>query len=326
MPSATLPDGFRLRPATDGDAAAVAALANEESRALVGATIYSAEWLLRSWTAPSTDRERDVAVVEGPDGALCGYLGVGADPPFSRVSVLGIVALACHGQGLGAAIVAENERRARRFLELAAPSRRVALHSETLAEEPRVAELLAGRGYREVRRVWLMRIEFEARPPVPAPVPGIEMHNLRPDTDARPVFEAHREAFADTWRAAEETFESFRHYLLSGDWFDPSLCFVAWAGPEVAGYLTAVDASEEDPRRGYAQVLGVSPRYRRRGIGEALLRHSFRALAERGKRGCDLHVDAESETGAVRLYERVGMTANPRFATWEKELRPGQDE
>ena len=33
-------------------------------------------------------------------------------------------------------------------------------------------------------------------------------------------------------------------------------------------------------------------------------------------------VDAESPTGATRLYERVGMVAHPRFAAWEKELRP----
>src|SRR5262245_42360531 len=172
MPSATLPDGFQLRPATDEDAAAVAALANEESRALVGATIYSAEWLLRSWTAPSTDRERDVAVVEGPEGAVCGYLGIGADPPFSHVSAVGIVGLPYHGQGLGAAIVAEAERRARRFLGLAAPGRRVALNAETLADEPRIAELLATRGYRQIRQAWLMRLDFDGEPPAPAPIGG----------------------------------------------------------------------------------------------------------------------------------------------------------
>lgn len=318
-----LPDGFRLRPATDGDAAAVAALANEESRALVGATIFSTEWLLRSWTAPSIDRERDVAVVEGPEGTVCGYLGIGADPPFSYVSALGIVALPYHGQGLGAALVSETERRACRYLELAAPGRRVALHAETLAEEPRIAELLATRGYRQVRQAWLMRLDFDGEPAAPAPIGGIELRTLRPDTDARPVFEAHLEAFADTWRAREETFESFCHYLLSGDWFDPSLCFVAWAGSDVGGYVLAIDASEEDPRRGYAQLLGVRPTHRRRGIGEALLRQTFRALYARGQAGCDLHADPASETGAIRLYERIGMTPHPRFATWEKELRPG---
>jgi hypothetical protein len=57
-------------------------------------------------------------------------------------------------------------------------------------------------------------------------------------------------------------------------------------------------------------------RLRRRG------RHSFRALFLRGKRGCDLLVDAESLTGATRLHDRVGMSAHPRFAIWEKELHP----
>ena len=89
--------------------------------------------------------------------------------------------------------------------------------------------------------------------------------------------------------------------------------------------MTAIEESEEDASRGFAQVLGVRRAYRRQGIGEALVRHTFRSLYERGKAGCDLHVDAESETGATRIYERLGMTAHPRFATWEKELRPGSE-
>jgi hypothetical protein len=40
-----------------------------------------------------------------------------------------------------------------------------------------------------------------------------------------------------------------------------------------------------------------------------------------GSRGAELHVDTDSLTGATRLYARVGMTAHPRFARWEEELR-----
>jgi hypothetical protein len=35
-----------------------------------------------------------------------------------------------------------------------------------------------------------------------------------------------------------------------------------------------------------------------------------------------LEVDTESLTGATRLYTRLGMTSEPRFSQWEKELRP----
>jgi ribosomal protein S18 acetylase RimI-like enzyme len=132
----------------------------------------------------------------------------------------------------------------------------------------------------------------------------------------------HRGAFADHRGEGEETYEDFRHLLLDRPEFDPELWSLAWYGEELAGYLGAQEDAAEDPTRGYVALLGVRRTYRRRGIGEALLRHAFQALFRRGKRGCDLHVDADSLTGATGLYERVGITAHPRFALWEKELRP----
>ncbi len=130
------------------------------------------------------------------------------------------------------------------------------------------------------------------------------------------------EAFADHWGEGEETYEDFRHHLLERPKFDPDLWFLAWDGDVLAGYLGASPRAAEDPARGYVNVLGVRRPYRRRGLGETLLRHACRALHARRKIGCDLHVDTASLTGATRLYARVGMTAHPRFATWERELRP----
>jgi mycothiol synthase len=316
----TLPSGFRLRAARDEDAATVAAFASEETEALIGARVVSAEWLLRHWTAPSVDRERDVAVVEAPDGRLCGCLSVEADPPYTRVFALGMVALPYHGRGLGAALVAENERRAHRFVALADPRVRVVIHTGALADEPCVSALLAAHDYREVRRTTLMRIDFHGEPAPPVAPAGIDVRSLLPN-EAEALFAAHREAFADHWGVGEETYEDFRHHLLDRPEFDPELWPLAWHEEELAGYLGAQEDAVEDATRGYVDLLGVRRAYRRRGIGETLLRHAFQNLFLRGKRGCDLHVDADSLTGATRLYERVGMRALPRFALWEKELR-----
>ena len=63
--------------------------------------------------------------------------------------------------------------------------------------------------------------------------------------------------------------------------------------------------------------------FRRRGLGETLLRQSFAQFHSAGRQGVILFVDSDSPTGATRLYERVGMTSRPRFATWIKQLRPG---
>ena len=159
--------GFRMRPPQNEDADEVAAFSNEECVAFIGVPVIDANWLRGRWTAPAVDRDRDFAVVESPNGELCGFLSIEAEPPFSEVFALGIVAPAFHGFGLGAAIVSENERRARRFEALADPNAHIVIHSGALADEPRVSALLSSRGYREVRRFELRRIDFAGEPAPP---------------------------------------------------------------------------------------------------------------------------------------------------------------
>ncbi|HEY3070106.1 MAG TPA: GNAT family N-acetyltransferase [Gaiellaceae bacterium] len=306
---------FRMRPPQDEDADEVAAFSNEECVAWFGMPAIDADWLRGRWTAPAVDRDLDFAVVESPSSELCGFLSVEAEPPFSEVFSLGIVAPAFHGLGLGAAIVSETERRARRFVALADTSARVLIHAGALADEPRVSALLSSRGYREVRRFELRRVDFAGEPAPPHDVEGITVRGFRPE-EARQLYEAHVEAFADHWGEGRETYEDFRHHHLDAPEYDAGLWFVAWDGDELAGYVGAQEKSREDPSRGYIGLLGVRRPYRRRGLGEALLRRAFGALYARGLRGAELHVDADSLSGATRLYERVGMSAHPRFATW----------
>ena len=77
---------------------------------------------------------------------------------------------------------------------------------------------------------------------------------------------------------------------------------VAAAGPSVVGYvvLTTGDGEAE------LANLAVSPAYRRRGVGEALLQRSLEALRGRDVRRVYLAVRASNE-GAVRLYEHFGF-------------------
>ena len=267
--------GFRMRPpAQDEDADEVAAFSNEECVAFLGVPVIDADWLRGRWTAPGVDRDRDFAVVESPSGELCAFLSVEAEPPFSEVFALGIVAPAFHGLGLGAAIVSENERRARRFEALADPPARVLIHAGALADEPKVSALLSSRGYREVRRFELRRVDFAGKPAPPRDMEGIIVRGFRPE-EARQLYEAHAEAFADHWGEGEETYEDFRHHHLNPPEYDPALWFLAWDGDELAGYVGAHEKSREDPFRGYIALLGVRRPYRRRGLGEALLLRAF---------------------------------------------------
>ena len=56
------------------------------------------------------------------------------------------------------------------------------------------------------------------------------------------------------------------------------------------------------------------------GLGLALLQHVFGAFYGRGRSTIGLGVDAQSPTGATRLYQRAGMRVTEEYETYEKVL------
>ena len=52
----------------------------------------------------------------------------------------------------------------------------------------------------------------------------------------------------------------------------------------------------------------------------ALLQNAFRQFHGRGERKVGLGVDAESPTGATKLYERAGMKVVERSVVFRKDL------
>jgi ribosomal protein S18 acetylase RimI-like enzyme len=183
--------------------------------------------------------------------------------------------------------------------------------------------LMTARGYRPVRASYTMEIELaEAPPPAPAAIDGIDIRAYRPDEDEQRTYEAQEESFADHWDHSPQPIETWREFGVKQTNFDPTLWLLACDGPEVAGLCLNFPERSGDPGYGWVGTLGVRRAWRRRGIGEALLRHSFRALHDRGRRSVRLSVDAESSTGAARLYERAGMRVIRQSNTWQLSLEP----
>ncbi|MCK4450237.1 MAG: GNAT family N-acetyltransferase [Anaerolineae bacterium] len=96
-------------------------------------------------------------------------------------------------------------------------------------------------------------------------------------------------------------------------------------GEEITGMSLCCPKTAEDPGMGWVDSLGVRRPWRRRGLALALLHHSFGEFYRRGKRKVSLEVDAQSLTGATRLYEKAGMHVDRQYVMYEKELRPGRD-
>jgi ribosomal protein S18 acetylase RimI-like enzyme len=71
---------------------------------------------------------------------------------------------------------------------------------------------------------------------------------------------------------------------------------------------------------GWVRGLGVRRGWRGRGLGLALLQHTFGAFYARGRSTVGLGVDAQSPTGATRLYQRAGMRVTEEYETYQKIL------
>jgi mycothiol synthase len=223
-------------------------------------------------------------------------------------------------RGIGTRLADLAEARALELVDRAPEGTRVTAQAWVNARRDGVRDLVRARGYRQARTFWRMLIEMgDEAPAGPVWPNGVSVRAYDPAADALATFAASEEAFSDHWGHVPSTFEEWSKRT-RGDTFDPSLWFLAMDGEEIAG--TSLCATYLD--MGWIGTLGVRRPWRGRGLGEALLRHSFVEFHRRGRRRVALGVDSDSLTGATRLYERAGMHVDRAHELWTKVLREGR--
>jgi ribosomal protein S18 acetylase RimI-like enzyme len=180
-----------------------------------------------------------------------------------------------------------------------------------------LAAFAEARGYAPWRSSLRMRIELDEAPSVPPFPDGVVVRAYR-DENQTTLIDFVNDAFAEDPFHQDIGESNFRHFYLGARGFDPALFFLAWAGDELAGCSLTYLQQGSDEELGWVGTLGVRANWRRRGLGAALLRHSFAELYARGRRRVGLGVDAQNVTGALRLYERAGMHVVTRSDNWQR--------
>lgn len=312
-----LPEGYGTRPPAREDAEAVAALISACQIADTGETDVSLDEVLDDWhTLDLTD---EAVIVTAPDGTLAGYADV-LNRSFVTISVYGYVHPDYRDQGVGSFLVAWGERWTRDRMQRAPENARVVVQHYINTANEAARRLLEASGYSPVRGVYVMETELDETPPQPHWPADISVRTFVPHQDERTVYEAVEDAFRDLWGRPQNPFERFLKET-EKEAFDPSLWYLAVDGEEIAGVTLCKTLAGE----GWVTVVGVRRPWRNRGLGLALLRHAFAEYHRRGIHKVSLSVDAESITGAPRLYGRAGMRVRESYVIYLKELRPGVD-
>ncbi|MEP6895007.1 MAG: GNAT family N-acetyltransferase [Chloroflexota bacterium] len=327
----TLPEGFTVRGATLADVDAALNLFNRWSQSVIHEDeLTDADALRSEWASPGFDSDEDIRMVFTPDGDMIGYIEVWttAKPPV-HPWIWGRVDPAYEGSGIGTYLLTWAERRAKEVLDRIPTELRFAPQVGTYQQAEKPQKLFVEMGYKHIRSFYNMRINMEA-PPVVSELPtGITLRTYNPETALESVYLAAEDSFRDHYGHVDSPFEEgvqrFKHYMTEYEGFDPTLWFIAMDGDEIAGICICRHQAYDSPDVGYINTLGVRRAWRKRGIGLALLSLAFSEFYRRGKRMAGLGVDAESLTGALRLYENAGMHVHHAFDRYEKEIRPGKE-
>lgn len=290
--SLSLPDGFRFRVGAESDLELAAALVQAEEKDVRGQSQWGPQEMVDFWRR--SDFGAGTWFVETAAGNPVGFAA--CMHRDDRTDCWATVHPQFRSRGLSAALLGKAEERARE-------RRSQSLTAGMLAENEAARALLEQLGFREARHFYQMRIVFDRPPRLPAWPPGIQVATFRRE-DARAFHAALGEAFEEEWGFVSLPFEEWEQTRLGDPDTDTSLWFVARDQSEIAAVARC------DPRKyggGWIGALGVRKRWRKRGIGLAILQHALVEFHARGESHVGLGVDADNPTGATRLYEKAGM-------------------
>lgn len=290
---------MNVRPFTDDDAAAVAALLasdeevfyNRPSRITASDILSFRHFWKEAWIY-----EEDGRVIASATYGIHG----------DAANIRGVVAK--KGRGIGTQIVEGGE-------EYARTNGTARIHAGFAEPDVAARGLFESRGYGEARRFYEMTIELTAEPVVPELSGDLVLDELR-DGEERAFYDALNDAFQNHWGWHPMPFDEWLE-LRRGQHHDEHgpVWFVIRDGDELAA-LIRNEANFNGG--GYVGAIGVRPDWRGRGLAKALLARTFAELWRRGTTRVTLDVDTQNETGATQLYERVGMHVESCTVVFEK--------
>jgi mycothiol synthase len=281
------------------------------------------------WQMPNLKMAEDLRMIVGPSGEVAGYVEC---MKFTHPPVHPYIWLSVHPDHLHdnvtETLLAWAMARANDVLEELPADLRVSINMHNVGGFKPWQKAIESAGFRLTRHSFIMHRVMQSTPHAPQWPAEITLRPFDPERDAAAVYRANDEAFSDHFGHVNQSFEQgfpmFKHWMEEPS-FDASLWFVAVDGDEVAGVSLCRVSDQEEPPIGWVNDLSVRRPWRKRGLGMALLLHSFGEFYRRGYKKVGLGVDASNLTGALRLYERAGMHMTRQYDRYEKELRPGKE-
>jgi mycothiol synthase len=300
-----LPEYLTTRPLTPADARAVfEVMAAQEQHDLGTVEIEEAD-IVGEWQRPSFDVPASTVGVFDGD-RLVAYAEVGGNGRGDAA-----VHPEYRNRGIGTALAAWTQELAR--------ERGDSVFGMSVPRGSPADVLLESLGYFVRWNSWLLELP-EGKRIEAQPLPeGHAIRAAESEADRRAAWTVIEDAFLEWSERDRRSFEDFSATTLRRPGFEPwNLRIVVDPVGDTVGVCFVV-VSEE-----FAFVDQLAVRKDRRGLGlaRALLADAFAVARGHGARRCELSTD--SRTGALGLYERVGMVVTSNWVHRAVNLGPRQ--
>ena len=296
---------YSVRPAKPSDIEAVHEIIAQQNVIDYGNALRTMQDLQKSWQ--KIDLEEDTCTAFA-DGKMAGYAELlDNDSPFIYLADKNNVDLAFQ------LLMILEEKAASRKQETVNLFTRVSEKNNTLLQ------LFGVNGYKSNLAFLIMELVMDEAPLSPQWPADILVRPFIKDQDEQATYHTDEEASKDKGYHDPLSYEGWVIRMgMEKESFDPSLWFLACKGNEVAG--VALNVFKQESNTGWVDHLSVRQVWRKRGIGKALLLHSFGEFFRRGIHHIKLSVDSKSLTNAPRLYESVGMKTVQQYHIYRKEI------
>jgi ribosomal protein S18 acetylase RimI-like enzyme len=179
-------------------------------------------------------------------------------------------------------------------------------------------EALESFGMQVIRTYWHMKRLLDPQAKADTNKEDFEIRLVSSRQDLETWWALHQDAFSNHFGFAPRPMELWIEQTTAAGTMDPDGCFIAFYTGEPAGFVQMANANYH-LNGGYVDLIGVAHKYQGLGLGQLLLQHAINFSVDQDREFIELNVDTGNESGALKLYEKLGFKPNSSWVQYENK-------
>jgi ribosomal protein S18 acetylase RimI-like enzyme len=173
-------------------------------------------------------------------------------------------------------------------------------------------------GFSLLRTYWTMHKKLTEADLGDALPKGLELKLIEHKNDYLNWWQLHQDAFSSHFGFAPRAFESWKKLVDESGTRDPAGCYLLFQGDIPVGFIELANANYH-LNGGWVDSLGVATAFQGQGFGRLLLQTAIDLSIRAGRDFIELNVDTGNDTGALALYEKLGLGPLRAFEQYERK-------